>query len=126
MDTEMAFGTTKNSVGDIEMSCKASLCILLLATEIMASTDNAWMHRFYYHCHSAVLDYVCAPRKHNYEAILELDKRVRDFYVPPSLRVPGLDKESAAATGEKSTYQDTAQRCDVCATKSWSRYTLHA
>ena len=50
----------------------------------------AWKHRFSSKCLSIVHEQAFGAKVPRYHAISELDKRVRDFYVPPSLRVPGF------------------------------------
>ncbi|PSR73782.1 hypothetical protein PHLCEN_2v10352 [Hermanssonia centrifuga] len=51
---------------------------------------DAWKHRFSLRCLTIVHEQAFGARTPNYKTIQELDKKVRSFYVPPSLRVPGF------------------------------------
>lgn len=53
-------------------------------------TVDAWKHRFSSECLSIVHDQVFGARTPSYSTIMELDKRVRNYSVPPSLQVPGF------------------------------------
>lgn len=61
---------------------------------MVAASVAAWKHRFSFKCLSVVHEQVFGARVPRYHTISELDKRVRDFYVPPSLRVPGFSGAS--------------------------------
>lgn len=49
-----------------------------------------WKHRFASQCLSLVHDQAFGARTPSYKVIQELDRKVRDFYTPPSLQVPGF------------------------------------
>ncbi|CCM00380.1 uncharacterized protein FIBRA_02410 [Fibroporia radiculosa] len=51
---------------------------------------SAWKHRFVSRCQSIVHEQAFGARVTSYRTILELDKKVREFYLPPSLRIPGF------------------------------------
>ncbi|KAI0763750.1 hypothetical protein BD413DRAFT_483629 [Trametes elegans] len=72
IDCKMPEEPTKNGHGELEM------------------TFAAWKHRFSFRCLAAVHERAFGATVPRYSVIGELDKKVRDFYVPPSLRVPGF------------------------------------
>ncbi|KAI0305961.1 hypothetical protein B0F90DRAFT_1808515 [Multifurca ochricompacta] len=49
-----------------------------------------WKYRFSSQCMSVVHDQVFGARTPNYKVLQQLDRKVRDFYTPPSLQVPGF------------------------------------
>ncbi|KAH9989851.1 fungal-specific transcription factor domain-containing protein [Russula vinacea] len=49
-----------------------------------------WKYRFSAQCMSVVHDQVFGARTPNYKVLQQLDRKVRDFYTPPSLQVPGF------------------------------------
>ncbi|THH32374.1 hypothetical protein EUX98_g1823 [Antrodiella citrinella] len=72
IDCQMAHETTKTEQGETEMSF------------------HAWKHRFSSRCLSVVQEVAFGARPASYKAIQDLDKKVRSFYTPPSLCVPGF------------------------------------
>ena len=91
-----------------------------LDTGILSSVD-AWKHRFSFKCLSAVHEQVFGAKVPRYHAVNELDKKVRDYYVPPSLRVPGFGGSSLEGPNAQVSVQLTMQRCtafcirEICA-----------
>lgn len=57
----------------------------------------------------------------SYKTILQLDKAVREFYVPPPLRVPGFDRGPSVPEDEQSSFKHVTQRYDVYGSKLFSR-----
>lgn len=58
-------------------------------------------------------DQAFGARPPNYKVIQELDKKVRGFYIPPSLQVPGFSGKASASSSiemERPTLQLTMQR----------------
>ncbi|KAI0272646.1 fungal-specific transcription factor domain-containing protein [Gloeopeniophorella convolvens] len=49
-----------------------------------------WKYRFSSQCLSVVHDQVFGARTPNYKVLQQLDRKVREFYTPPSLQVPGF------------------------------------
>ena len=49
-----------------------------------------WKYRFSSQCMSVVHDQVFGARTPNYKVLQQLDRKVRDFYTPSSLQVPGF------------------------------------
>ena len=62
-------------------------------------------------------------RTPSYATIMELDKRVRSYYVPPSLQVPGFGGASLYTMGvELPPMKLTMQRHIILAIKEVSEY----
>jgi hypothetical protein len=118
----MAYDTTQNEAGELEMSCK------LIPTRINSrysttTKDSAWKHRFSSQCLSIVHEQAFGARTPNYKIIQELDKKVRGFYIPPSLQVPGFSGKSTTVSSgdiEIPSLQLTMQRYTTWAIKEIS------
>lgn len=52
-----------------------------------------WKHSCYIHCLAPVLDNISQPNL-NYDTVLDLDKRIRDFAIPVSLRNKDINTKS--------------------------------
>lgn len=52
-----------------------------------------WKHSCYISCLAPVLDHISQPNM-NYDTVLELDKRIRDFAIPASLRDKDINTKS--------------------------------
>ncbi|KAH9933330.1 fungal-specific transcription factor domain-containing protein [Fomitopsis serialis] len=50
----------------------------------------AWKHRFAAQCQSVVNEQVFGARLPSHRQLMELDTKIREFYLPPSLRVRGF------------------------------------
>ncbi|KAH7873029.1 fungal-specific transcription factor domain-containing protein [Lentinula edodes] len=74
IDTEKPFGKSKNVHGEVEMSFAA------------------WKHLFCSECLSVVMEQAFGARPPSYKIIQDMDKKVRSYYVPPSLQIPGFGK----------------------------------
>lgn len=113
IDCEMAYETSHNEAGELEMSF------------------HAWKHRFSSQCLSVVHEQAFGARTPNYKIIQELDKKVRGFYIPPSLQVPGFSGKPAttsliAPSGiEVPTLQLTMQRYTTWAIKEITIFYMH-
>ena len=59
---------------------------------------SAWKHRFSSQCLSIVHEQAFGARTPNYKIIQELDKKVRGFYIPPSLQVPGFSGKPSSSS----------------------------
>jgi hypothetical protein len=88
--------------GDEEMSCELNLSLSIWnkLTSFFFFSVQLWKYRFSSQCMSVVHDQVFGARTPNYKVLQQLDRKVRDFYTPPSLQVPGFggpmaDVESA-------------------------------
>lgn len=73
-------------------------------------TVAAWKHRFSSQCLSIVHDQAFGTRTANYRVIQELDKKVRTWYIPPSLQVPGFGGAKVGAEVEQPSIELTMQR----------------
>jgi len=106
------------------MSCK--LAALLLCSQQINQLNvpvAAWKHRFSAHCLSVIHDEAFGTRNPNYKAIQELDKKVRNWYVPPSLQVPGFGGAKLVSKEvEQPSVQLTMQRYIAFAIKEMSEY----
>lgn len=113
IDCRMAHETTYNEFGDVEMDF------------------TAWKHRFSSQCLSLVHDYAFGARTPSYQIIQELDKKVRGFYIPPSLQVPGFGgkiQTSPLVTNsemERPSMQLTLQRYITFAIKELTIFYMH-
>ena len=87
---------------------------------------SAWKHRFSSQCLSVVHEQAFGARTPNYKIIQELDKKVRGFYIPPSLQVPGFSGKPTTASlvppgeAEVPSMQLTMQRYTTWAIKEIS------
>lgn len=84
---------------------------------------DAWKHRFSSECLSIVHDQVFGARTPSYGTIMELDKRVLSYYVPPSLQVPGFGGSSVYSAGDSEPpMRLTMQRYIILSIKEVSEY----
>ncbi|KAF9522689.1 fungal-specific transcription factor domain-containing protein [Crepidotus variabilis] len=112
VDVQMPQDTIKDEHGEIEM------------------TYDVWKYRFSSQCLSVVIDRAFGARPPNYKLIQDLDAKVRNWYIPPSLRVPGFGRGnnvSAAPTGEseKPSVQLTMQRYVAYAIREMTLFYMH-
>ena len=86
-----------------------------------------WKHRFSAQCLNVVHDQAFGTRTPNYKAIQELDRKVRNWYMPPSLQVPGFGTVTKLATTEveQPSVQLTMQRYIAFAIKEISQSYFH-
>jgi hypothetical protein len=82
--------------------------------------DLAWQHRFSLQCLSIVYEQALCAKAPSYKTILLLDKKVRDFYVPPSLLLPGFGSGPISGEVEQPTMQRMIERYSVFAQKEMS------
>lgn len=54
-------------------------------------TDHEWKHGFFLHCLTPVLTTAISAQPQPYQKILDVDKTIRDFNVPPTLDIFNLD-----------------------------------
>ncbi|EPQ56422.1 hypothetical protein GLOTRDRAFT_128366 [Gloeophyllum trabeum ATCC 11539] len=107
IDCQMAFETTQNERGEVEMSFAA------------------WKHRFTSQCLSVVHEQVFGARGVSYPTLQKLDQAVRKFYVPPSLVVPGFGNTGDNADRDAPSLQLTMQRHIALAIKEISIFYMH-
>ncbi|KAI0788807.1 fungal-specific transcription factor domain-containing protein [Abortiporus biennis] len=107
IDCQMSENTTRTEQGEVEMNFAA------------------WKHRFSSRCLSVVQEQAFGARSPSYKTIQDLDKKVRNFYVPPSLRVPGFGGARVELGMEPPPIQLTMQRYIAFAIKEISIFYLH-
>ncbi|KAK7445467.1 hypothetical protein VKT23_014886 [Stygiomarasmius scandens] len=107
IDTKRPHENTKNSQGEVEM------------------TFAAWKHSFCADCLSVVHDEVFGARPPNYKKIQDLDKKVRMFYIPPSLQVPGFGGAKMPREVEQPSIELTMQRYTAFAIKEICLFYMH-
>ncbi|KAI0641862.1 fungal-specific transcription factor domain-containing protein [Trametes meyenii] len=107
IDCKMPEEPIKNDQGELEMSFAA------------------WKHRFSFKCLGVVHERAFGATVPRYSVIVELDKKVRDFYVPPSLRVPGFGGSSMEAPHVQPPIELTMQRYIAFAIKEMTLFYLH-
>lgn len=54
------------------------------------TTVNVWKHRFSSECMAVVHDQVFGARTPTYATILQLDRKLRAYQVPPALQIAGF------------------------------------
>lgn len=84
----------------------------------------AWKHRFSSRCMSVVQEQAFGARPASYKAIQDLDKKVRNFYVPPSLRVPGFGNAKIDVTAPPPSVELTMQRYIAFAIREISKFSF--
>ncbi|EMD39039.1 hypothetical protein CERSUDRAFT_133798 [Gelatoporia subvermispora B] len=107
IDTQMASEPTKTDTGEIEMSFAD------------------WKHRFSSRCLNIVHEQAFGARTPTYRMIQELDKKVRSFYVPPSLRVPGFGGAKMEVDPAPCTIELTMQRYIAFAIREMTLFYMH-
>ena len=76
--------------GEKDMGCEIFLIRMGLSHTDSFSRVQLWKYRFSSQCMSVIHDQVFGARTPNYKVLQQLDRKVRDFYTPPSLQVPGF------------------------------------
>ncbi|KAI0349656.1 hypothetical protein OH77DRAFT_1499462 [Trametes cingulata] len=107
IDCKMPEEPTKNDHGELEMSFAA------------------WKHRFSSKCLAVVHERAFGAAVPRYSVVMELDKKIRDFYIPPSLRVPGFGGASLEGPNVEPPIELTMQRYIAFAIKEITLFYLH-
>ncbi|KAJ7460579.1 fungal-specific transcription factor domain-containing protein [Mycena latifolia] len=107
IDARLPHEPTTNMSGEVEMSFAA------------------WKHGWSSECLSVVHDRVFGARAPTYGTVQELDKKVRAYYVPPSLQVPGFGGAKLTAEPEQPTIELTMQRYCSFAIKEITLFYMH-
>ncbi|KAL1746787.1 fungal-specific transcription factor domain-containing protein [Schizophyllum fasciatum] len=107
IDTKYPLDTVKNERGEVEMNF------------------SAWKHRFCAECLSVIQDQAFGAHTPSYRTIQELDRKVRTFYVPPSLLVPGFGGVQLSAGAAQPSMQLTMQRYIAFAIREITIFYLH-
>ncbi|KAF9478291.1 hypothetical protein BDN70DRAFT_880170 [Pholiota conissans] len=108
IDNQLPHEPTKSENGELEMNFAA------------------WKHKFSAQCLSVIHDQAFGARTPNYKLVQELDKKVRTWYVPPSLQVPGFGGAKLVGTEvEQPSVQLTMQRYITFAIKEMTLFYMH-
>ncbi|KAJ7132086.1 fungal-specific transcription factor domain-containing protein [Mycena epipterygia] len=107
IDTKLPHEHTTNMSGEVEMSFAA------------------WKHGWASECLSVVHDQVFGAHAPAYRTVQELDKKVRTYYVPPSLQVPGFGGAKPTVEPEQPTVELTMQRYCSFAIKEITLFYMH-
>ncbi|EIW58718.1 uncharacterized protein TRAVEDRAFT_149071 [Trametes versicolor FP-101664 SS1] len=107
IDCKMPEEPVKNAHGELEMSFAA------------------WKHRFSFKCLAVVHERAFGATVPRYTIINELDKKIRDWYIPPSLRVPGFGGASMEGPHVQPQIELTMQRYIAFAIKEMTLFYLH-
>ncbi|KAF8630740.1 hypothetical protein AX17_005335 [Amanita inopinata Kibby_2008] len=107
IDCKLPFDTAENEKGELEMSFRA------------------WKHRFSAQCLSRVHDEAFSARTPSYKVIQELDKKVRNWYIPPSLQVPGSGSVRNGQELHSPSVELTMQRFITFAIKEMTLFYMH-
>ncbi|KAJ3827826.1 fungal-specific transcription factor domain-containing protein [Lentinula raphanica] len=107
INTEKPFPKTKNVHGEVEMSFAS------------------WKHSFCSECLSVVMEQAFGARPPSYKIIQDMDKKVRTYYVPPSLQIPGFGKTPIGQEFEQPTIQLIFQRYIAFAIREITLFYLH-
>ena len=84
----------------------------------------AWKHRFSALCLSDLHNTAFGAKTPSYKVITDLDKKVRNFYTPPSLQIPGFGGSKMATHVEQPSVELTMQRYIAFAIREISEYSL--
>ncbi|GBE86510.1 hypothetical protein SCP_0903890 [Sparassis crispa] len=85
----------------------------------------AWKHRFSSRCLNIVHEQAFGARVPSYRIIQNLDKKVREFYVPPSLRVPGFGEAKLEMDTATAPVELTMQRYIAFAIREITIFYIH-
>ncbi|KAF9048224.1 hypothetical protein BDZ89DRAFT_978408 [Hymenopellis radicata] len=88
-------------------------------------TFAAWKHSFASQCQAVVHDQAFGARPPSYKTLQELDKKVRSYYVPPSLQVPGFGGAKLGPEIDRPTTELTMQRYIAFAIKEMTLFYMH-
>ncbi|KIY70755.1 hypothetical protein CYLTODRAFT_419434 [Cylindrobasidium torrendii FP15055 ss-10] len=86
---------------------------------------EAWKHAFVSQAQAQVHDQAFGARPPSYKTLQELDKKVRSYYVPPSLQVPGFGGAKLGPEPEQPTAELTMQRYISFAIKEITLFYMH-
>ncbi|KAK0202815.1 fungal-specific transcription factor domain-containing protein [Desarmillaria ectypa] len=86
---------------------------------------SAWKYTFASECLSIVHDQAFGARPPSYKTLQDLDRKVRSYYVPPSLQVPGFGGARMGPELEQPSTQLTMQRYIAFAIKEITLFYMH-
>lgn len=85
----------------------------------------AWKHSFAAECQSLVHDQAFGAKTPSYSTIQELDIKVKNWYIPPSLQVPGFGNSKIGPELEQPPIELTMQRYIAFAIKEITLFYMH-
>ncbi|KAJ7576797.1 hypothetical protein C8J56DRAFT_971614 [Mycena floridula] len=86
---------------------------------------HAWKHRFASECMNLLHDQAFSAKTPTYATVLQLDRKLRAFPVPPVLQVAGFGSSEPRAGGFPETIMLTLQRHIVLAIREMNLLYLH-
>ncbi len=107
------------------MSCKCLAPFFFFFSSssfLICNLVAAWKHRFSALCLSVVHDQAFGAKTPSYKDITELDKKVRGFYIPPSLQIPGFGNSRIGVEVEQPSVELTMQRYVAFAIREMSAF----
>src|ERR1700733_9538331 len=93
---------------------------LRLSTDLPCPLVHAWKHRFSSECMSVLHDQAFGAKNPTYATVLQLDRKLRGFPVPPVLQVAGFGSSEPRSGGFPDTVMLTLQRHIVLARRETS------
>ncbi|KAJ2923910.1 hypothetical protein H1R20_g13194, partial [Candolleomyces eurysporus] len=113
------------SLAAVHIDCKLPHETNTTLTGEVEMSFAAWKHKFSAECLSVVHDQAFGTRFPSYSVIQELDKKVRNWYVPPSLMVPGFGNSKIGMEVEQPSVELTMQRYISFAIKEITLFYMH-
>lgn len=89
---------------------------------LIISLVHAWKHRFASECMSVVHDQAFGAKTPTYATVLQLDRKLRAFPVPPNLQVAGFGNASPPESRHQESVSLILQRHIVLAIREMSMY----
>ncbi|KAF9258728.1 hypothetical protein L218DRAFT_964266 [Marasmius fiardii PR-910] len=86
---------------------------------------HAWKHRFVSECMNLLHDQAFGAKTPTYATVLQLDRKLRAFPVPPALQVAGFGSSEPRSGGTPETVMLTLQRHIVLAIREMNLLYLH-
>jgi len=83
---------------------------------------NAWKHKFSLECMTLLHDQAFGAKMPTYATIIQLDRKLRAFPVPPVLQVAGFGSSEPRQGGYPDSVALTLQRHIVLAIREMSRF----
>ncbi|KAK2465637.1 hypothetical protein APHAL10511_002181 [Amanita phalloides] len=86
---------------------------------------RAWKHQYTAECMSQVMDEAFSAKPPRYKVIQELDKKVRNWYVPPILRINVSGSPKMGKEMDDTSVELTMQRFTTFAIKEMTLFYMH-
>lgn len=94
--------------------------ILRRPTSETKTSVHAWKHRFTSECMNSLHDQAFVAKMPTYATVLQLDRKLRAFPVPPILQIAGFGSSQPRQSGQPDTIMLTLQRHIVLAIRESS------